>query len=631
MSTETEQPQGADATQVPFRAEVKQLLSILAHSLYSDREIFLRELLSNASDALHRVQFELLTNREARDQAAELAIRITADEEAKTITIADSGIGMTADELAEHLGTIAKSGVKALMEGLESGQKSQLIGQFGVGFYSAFVVAEEVVVTSLSYRPDAEAAEWRSTGDETFTVGPAERTERGTTITLKLREDAAEFATPWRLRQTIKRHSDFVAFPIYVDGEQANQQTALWRQQPHQVTDEQYKKFYEELTFDYSEPLLHLHVSTDAPIDLHAVLFVPATRERGMLERRIEGKIKLYSRKVLIQEETKDLLPPHFRFVEGVVDSEDLPLNVARETVQGTQVHQRIRRTITGRLTKALGELAKDDAEKYAIFWKEFGPFLKEGIALDPTVRGDLLPLLRFHSTKAEGEALIGLADYVGRMAEGQDAIYYVLAGDLESARQSPHLEALAARDLEALLLTDVFDSVMLEGLQEYEGKPLKNLDDPDLALPGDDAGSESRVDDTAFGTLSARISAILGERIGGVRGSTTLQASPARLVSADAGPGREMARFQRMIGRDYSVPVKTLELNRGHQLVVDLAGRVGTNADDPLVPLLVEQLYDNALLLEGLHPNPAAMVGRLQALMEAAARQGEGDKSAEV
>jgi molecular chaperone HtpG len=624
MSADSAPTQEADATQVPFRAEVKQLLAILAHSLYSDREIFLRELLSNASDALHRVQFELLTNREARDQAAELAIRITTDEDAKTITIADSGIGMTGDELAEHLGTIAKSGVKAFMEGLESGQKSQMIGQFGVGFYSAFVVAEEVIVTSLSYRPDAEAAEWRSSGDETFTVGPAERAERGTTITLKLREDAVEFATPWRIKQTIKRHSDFVAFPVYVDGEQANQQTALWRQQPHQVTDEQYNSFYENLTFDHNEPLLHMHVSTDVPIDLHAVLYVPATRERGLLERRIEGKIKLYSRKVLIQEETKDLLPPHFRFIEGVVDSEDLPLNVARETVQGTQVHQRIRRTLTGRLTKALGELAKNDADKYAIFWREFGPFLKEGIAIDPTVRGDLVPLLRFYSTKAEGETLISLADYAGRMHEGQDAIYYVLAGDLESARQSPHLEALAARDLEALLLTDVFDSVMLDGLSEYEGKPLKNLDDPDLTLPGDDTGAASRVDDEAFAALTARIEAVLGDQISGVRGSTVLQTSPARLVSSDTGPGRDMARIQRMMGRDYSVPTKTLELNRGHQLVVDLARRTAADADGALVGLLIEQLYDNALLLEGLHPNPAAMVSRLQALMEAAARADE-------
>jgi molecular chaperone HtpG len=623
MSAEATTTEQAGAQPVPFKAEIKQLLTILTHSLYSDREIFLRELISNASDALHRVQFELVTNREVHDSDAELAIHITADEDARTITIEDSGIGMTGEELAAHLGTIAQSGVKALMEGLEQGQKSNLIGQFGVGFYSAFVVAEEVIVTSRSYRPDAEAAEWRSKGDDTYTVGPGEREGRGTTILLKLREDSAEFASPWRLRQIIKRHSDYVGFPIFVDGEQANAQTALWRQPAHQVTPEQYKGFYEGLTFDTNEPLLHTHISTDAPIDLHAILYVPATRERGLLERRVEGKIKLYSRKILIQEETKELLPPHFRFVEGVVDSEDLPLNVARETVQGTQTHGRIRRTLTGRLTRALGDLAKDEPEKYATFWREFGPFLKEGVALDPSVRADLLPLLRFHSTKAEGDTLIGLPDYVGRMAEGQDAIYYVLAADLDSARQSPHLEALAARGLEALLLTDMLDSVMLEGLREYEGKPLKNLDDPDLTLPGDSPESESRVDEDAFDKLTAQAKEILGERVKEVRASASLQSSPARLVSAESGPGREMARLRRLMERDLSVPAKILELNRSHQFVADLAHLVSERPDDPLVGMLVEQLYDNALIIEGTHPNPAAMVSRMQALMEAAARRG--------
>ncbi len=609
-----------DATPMPFRAEVKQLLAILAHSLYSDREIFLRELLSNASDALHRVQFEMLTNREVADPSAELAVRITTDEEARTITIVDSGIGMTGEELAEHLGTIAKSGVKALIEGLEAGQKSALIGQFGVGFYSAFVVAKEVTVISRSYRPDAEAAQWQSRGDDSFTVGPAEREGRGTTIVLKLREDAVEFAAPWRLKNIIKRHSDFIAFPIYVGDEQANQQTALWREAPHKVTDEQYADFYQGLTYDMGGPMLHIHLSTDVPFDLHSILYVPSARERGLLERRIEGKIKLYSRKVLIQEEAKDLLPPHFRFVEGVVDSEDLPLNVARETVQGTRVHQRIKRTLTGRLTKALGELAEKEPERYAIFWQEFGPFLKEGVASDPTTREELLPLLRFHSTASDG-ALIGLAAYTGRMAEGQEAIYYVVAGDLASASQSPHLDALNARGLETLLLTDVLDSVVLERLSEYEDKPLRNVDDPDLALPGEAATPESQIGDEAFARLTARATEVLGERVTEVRASEGLHGSPARLVSSEAGPQREMARFQRMFERDTSVPPKLLELNRGHRLVADLARLVEETPDDARITLLLDQLYDNALLLDGQHPNPAAMVGRLQALMEAAAR----------
>ncbi|HEX5691064.1 MAG TPA: molecular chaperone HtpG, partial [Roseiflexaceae bacterium] len=419
MTTEAE-PISSEPTPVPFRAEVKQLLNILAHSLYTDREIFLRELLSNASDALYRAQFEMLTNQDVLDPEAELAIHVDVDETAKTITISDSGIGMTREELVENLGTIAQSGARALMERIEAAQRSEIIGQFGVGFYSAFVVADEVTVISRSYRPDAEAAEWKSAGGETFMVGPAEREQRGTTVILKLKDDASEFAQPWRLRQIIKRHSDFVAWPISVGEERANQQTALWRQAPRTVEAEKYDEFYKQLTFDYTEPLMHMHISTEAPVDLHAILFVPSKRERGLIERRVEGKIKLYSRKVLIQEEAKDLLPSYYRFVEGVVDSEDLPLNVSREMVQSSGgVIGRIKRTLAGRMTKELGELAEKDAEKYATFWEEFGVFLKEGIAADMSARDELAPLLRFHSTT--DDALHSLADYTSRMIEGQD------------------------------------------------------------------------------------------------------------------------------------------------------------------------------------------------------------------
>ncbi|HJZ50259.1 MAG TPA: molecular chaperone HtpG, partial [Roseiflexaceae bacterium] len=370
MTTEAE-ARPAEPTPVPFRAEVKQLLNILAHSLYTDREIFLRELISNASDALYRAQFEMVTNHDVLDSAAELAIHVDGDDSAGTVTITDSGIGMTREELIENLGTIAQSGARAIMERLEAGQRSDIIGQFGVGFYSAFVVADEVTVISRSYRPDAEAAQWRSSGGDSFTIEPAEKAERGTTIILKLKEDAAEFAKDWKLKQVIKRHSDFVAWPIYVGTERANQQTALWRQAPRNVEAKQYDEFYRQLTFDFAEPLIHMHLSTDAPIDLHSILFVPAKRERGIIERRTEGKIKLYSRKVLIQEEAKDLLPSYFRFVEGVVDSEDLPLNVSREMVQSSGgIIGRLKKTLTGRMTKELADLAEKDAEKYKSFWE---------------------------------------------------------------------------------------------------------------------------------------------------------------------------------------------------------------------------------------------------------------------
>ena len=620
MATETEE-RTTEPTPVPFRAEVKQLLHILAHSLYTDREIFLRELISNASDALYRVQFEMLTNHDVLDLAAELEIHVDANEAERTITIRDTGIGMTHDELIENLGTIAQSGARALMERLEAGQRGDIIGQFGVGFYSTFVVADEVTVISRSYRPSAEAARWHSRGDETFTVEPAEQAERGTTIILKLKEDAAEFAKDWKLRQVIKRHSDFVAWPVYVGEERANQQTALWRQAPRQVEAEKYDEFYKQLTMDFEAPLLHLHLSTDAPVDLHTILFVPGKRERGIIERRVEGKIKLYSRKVLIQEEAKDLLPNHFRFVEGVVDSEDVPLNVSRELVQTAGgIMGKLKKTLTGRLTKELVELAEKDSEKYAKFWDEFGVFLKEGVATDFNARGDLLPLLRFYSTKS-GDRLTTLAEYKSRMAEDQKEIYYVLGSDLASARRSPHLEALDERGLEALLLVDMMDGFMLTGLREYEGHKLRNAGDPGLELPGETKAPEVSISDESFARLVTKFKGVLGEQIAGVRASNVLRSSPARLVAPEDAPNHEMERIQRLLERDFKAAPRLVELNRGSQLVANLARLVDERPDDPLASALVEQIYENALLLEGLHPNPAEMVGRIQALMEAAAR----------
>lgn len=612
----------ADATPVSFRAEVKQLLQILAHSLYSDREIFLRELISNASDALYRVQFEMLTNQDVVDPDAELAIHITTDKDAQTITISDTGIGMTREELIENLGTIAHSGAREVMARLEAAQRSGIIGQFGVGFYSAFVVADEVTVISRSYRPDAEAAMWRSAGDDTFEIGTADKTERGTTIILKLKEDAADFTDTWKLQQIIRRHSNYVAFPVYVGENRANQEQALWRVAPRNVEQQQYNDFYQQLTLDYENPLFQTHISTEAPIDLHAILFVPSKRERGLIERRVEGKIKLYSRKVLIQEDAKDLLPNYFRFVEGVVDSEDLPLNVARETVQSSQTLGRIKKTLTSRLTKELNDLAQNDAERYRNFWQEFGVFIKEGIAMEANARNDLSSLLRFN-TSTSGDELASIAEYKSRMIDGQDAIYYVVANDLASARHSPHLEALNERGIEALLLHELMDSFMLSSLREIDGTKLVAADEPDLKLPGEAQASEVLVSDDAFGRLVGRAKDVLGERVSGVRASNVLRTSAARLVASENTPNREMERVQRALDREYQAVPRTLELNRSSQLVADVARLAEQQPDAPLTAALIEQLYDSALLLEGLHPNPASMVDRIALLMAAAAKAG--------
>lgn len=621
----TTEEQTLEASQsVAFKAEVRQLLDILAHSLYTEREIFLRELISNASDAIHRLQFEMLTNRDVLDPDAELAIRIDADKDARTLTITDSGIGMTREEMIENLGTIAQSGARAFLKRAQQDEgktkAADIIGQFGVGFYAVFMVADRVVVTSRSYRPDAEAARWIATGGDTYTIEPGERAERGTTIEIHLKEDASEFANTWRIRQTIKKHSDFVDAPIYVGEEQVNQEQAIWRRPPREVEAEQYTAFYKQLTMDMDDPMMHIHLSTDAPVDLHAVLFVPGRRERGLIERRVEGKIKLYSRKVLIQEEMKELLPSYLRFMEGVVDSEDVSLNVSRETIQNSPIIQRIRKSLTSRVMRDLNDLIEKDPEKYSAFWKEFGVFIKEGVATDYEGRSDLLKLLRFHSTH-DPEALTSLADYTSRMKEEQDEIYYVLTNDLESARRSPHLDPLLARGLEVLLMTDIMDSFMLTGLRDYEGRKLRNIDDANLELPGEAPASDNVISDEDFERLSARFAEVLGERVKEVRASQVLRDNPVRLASAEDAPGREMQRIQHLLGQETRFTPRILELNRAHPLIAQLARRTAEQSNDPITAAIAEQLYDNALLLEGLHTNPAAMVARIQTLLEAASR----------
>ncbi len=609
-----------------FKAEIQQLLNILVHSLYTDREIFLRELISNAADALNRLQFEMLTERDVLDPDAEMAIRIAVNEEAKTLTISDSGVGMTRDEIIQNLGTIAQSGAAAFLKRLEEmeGEKRpplEMIGQFGVGFYSVFMVAEEVRVISRSYQPEAEACEWISDGTGSFYVGPADKADRGTRVIVKLKEDAAEFASSWRVEQTVKKHSDFVAFPIYVGDRAVNRQKPLWRQSPREVSQEDYEDFYKHLTLDFENPLLVSHLVSDVPVDIRSVLYVPGRRERGILNLRTDYGLKLYAKGVMIQEYNKELLPNHFRFVEGVVESEDLPLNVSRETVQRNPAARRIQKALVGKLIKELKTLAEEKPEDYGRFWDEFGVFIKEGIAADPVGKDGLLPLLRFHSSKAEAGALVSLADYTARMAEDQPAIYYLLGEDAESIARSPHLDYFRAHDIEVLYLTDPIDNFMILPLTEFEGKPLRNVDDATLELSQkeDTEETEPAIPEADFNRLVGRFVKVLGDRVTEVRQSKVLRDSPCRLVAPENVPGREMQRVQRLLNKDFEVPKKILEVNRGHPLVRNLARLVTDTPDDPVIDLAIEQLFENQLLLEGIHPNPAAMIARLRALMEAA------------
>ena len=602
---------------VPFRAEMRQLLNILTHSLYSDREIFLRELISNAADAINRVRFIQLTNPNIVDADVEPQITISVDTDANTITISDNGSGMTREELSENLGTIAKSGTKAMLENLDAGQRSALVGQFGVGFYSAFVVADEVTVVSRSYQPDAEAAEWWCDGNDTFVIRPSDRTARGTTITLRLKADASEFASEWRLKQIVRKHSRYVPVPILMGEETVNDTQALWRVAPRTVEASRYADFYQQLTYEMTDPLLTVHLSTDAPIDLHALLFVPATRERGMIERRVEGNVALYSRRVLIQAETKEMLPQWLRFMEGVVDSEDLPLNVSREMVQGSQTAARIKKTLTSRVIKELNDLGNNDPEKFATFWKEFGIFFKEGVAVDPSAQTEIVPLLRFHSSTQD--SLTTLAEYVSRMVPDQDEIYYLIANDVTSAKQSPHLDAVQSRGIEALLLSDMVDPFMLQNMRDFDGKKFHNLDDPELTLPGSDTQVESQIDDNQLMAIVTGFKDTLGEQIDGVQASTVLKNHPVRLVATNSNSDQE--RMRRLIERDTSAPKRKLEVNRAHPLIVGLAQRLQANPSDVVAHAIIAQLYDSALMLDGTPSDPAAMVKRLEAIMLAAVK----------
>jgi len=614
---------------IEFRAEIRQLLNILVHSLYTDREIFLRELVSNASDALNRIQFEMLTNRAVLDPEAELAIRIKSDSEAGTITISDTGIGMTRAELIENLGTIAHSGAAAFLESLKEGQKvSELIGQFGVGFYSVFMVADEVRVTSRSHRPEESAWTWTASGDESYTLEPADKPDRGTTIEIKLKEDAKEFAQPYRLEQIVGKHSDFVSFPIYVGEKTANRQTALWRQSTAEITEEAANDFYKQLTLDFEAPLARIHLNTDAPVQIYALLFIPAKADRGILSLRKDFGLKLYSRKILIQEYCKDLLPNYLRFVEGVVDSEDLPLNVSRETVQANKVMERIKGALTHKVIDSLKDLGAKEPEKYREFWKQQGLFIKEGLASDYSARDKLTPLVRFYSSRGGENEIVSLAEYVGRMAPEQKEIYYILGEDLKSVAHSPHLDYFRKENLEVLYLVDPMDSFMLSGLPTYEGFPLKNADDPNLELPkSSDDKKEAEAEGSAipaaeFEGLIARFKAQLGERVTDVRASDRLVGSPLRLVSSDDARLHEMDRVRRMMNKDFSVPKKIVEINRRHLLIKNLADLVAAGEQEAVVNQCIEQLYENGLLLEGLHPNPAEMVERIHTLMEAATKK---------
>ena len=612
--TDQEQPQ-----QFNFKAETQQLLQILIHSLYAERDVFLRELLSNASDALTRVKFSMLTEKDVLDADVELKVNIKIDKDAKTITLADTGVGMTRDEIVENLGTIAHSGVKQFMNAVKESNTNlaDIIGQFGVGFYSAFMVADHIDVVSRSYQADSTAVLWRSDGKDAYELLEAEKKTRGTEITLHLNENAEEFLDEYRIRSIIKKHSDFVPFPIYLNDETepVNRQTALWRQTPMSIEDKEYNDFYRQYTLDFEEPLAKLHVTVDAPVQLYALLYIPTRPDRAMFSPRQQEGLELYARKVLIQEYNTDLLPRAFRFVQGVVDSEDIPLNVSRETIQSTRVMRQIQKVLSGRVISLLEQMAEKEPEKFDKFWKTYGVFLKEGVATEEEPNEALQSLLSYRSLHYP-EAWISLKQYVAEMPEGQEKIYYLLGEDEHSIKNSPHLELIESEGHDVLFMTDQVDPFVLLRLQEFKGKALANIANEGRQAETNEKDQE-KPDETQpqdENNVIQRFKNILGDKVSDVRATDRLSRSPSRLVDAEGGMAQELQRVYEMLDREYEKSGKILELNLQHSLLQKL-GSIDEN--DPRNSLIIEQIYEDALLQEGLHPDPVSMIERIQRIME--------------
>ena len=605
-----------------YKAETRQLLNILIHSIYTDRDIFLRELISNASDALARLSFETLTNREIIDPEAELAIRIKMDKDANTLTISDSGIGMTAEELIENLGTIAHSGARAFVETVDpqSGNIADVIGQFGVGFYSAFMVADWIKVNSRSYNPESQAVAWFSDGSDQYNIENTEKENRGTDVVIRLKDDAQEFLEESRLREIIKRHSDFVAYPIYFNdqSEQINRQSAIWRQQPREVSAEEYEDFYRQLTLDFNPPIQSAHMTVDAPVQMYALLYIPSSPEKNVFSLRKEDGLQLYSRKILIQEYCRDLLPEYFGFVTGLVDSEDLPLNVSRESVQTNRIMVNLKKIVTKKVVETIQEIAEKDQEKYTAFWETYSNYIKQGVAIDGDDHEKLYPLLRF-KTNRDVENWTSLDDYVTRMNPDQEAIYYILGDDERSVIYSPHLDIVRDLDYEVLLMIDQIDAFMLGNLKKFGELDLINIATADISAPektDDEKRSEEEAEklEDDYSSLVNLIKDVLGDIIVDVRTTSRLSSSPVRLVEPEGAPNLEMQRVYRLLDREYEVPKKVLEINPKHEIFQQLETET---VDEKLANLVIHQLYNNALLVEGLHPEPASMVSQIQELIE--------------
>ncbi len=602
-----------------FQAEIQQLLDLVVHSLYTDKEIFLRELISNASDAMEKLRHIEATEKNIHQPTLPLEIHITTDEEAGTLTIADHGIGMSHEELVKNLGTIAHSGTKAFLKAVKEngGSPQNMIGQFGVGFYSAFMVADTVAVHTRSWHADSPELVWTSDGKSGYDIEETQGLERGSKLVLTLKEDCREFATESRVKHLIETYSNFVGFPILLNGKRINEVEALWLKNKSEVSDEEYKAFYQFACKAWDEPAYRLHFSADAPITINSLLFAPSENPERMGFSKAEPAVALYSRKVLIDPAPKELLPDWMRFMKGVVDSADIPLNISRETMQDSALIRKLGGVISKRVIKMFEKEAEADPEKYRGFYKKFDRFFKEGVATDHANREALAKLLRFESSLTEAGAVCGFPDYVSRMKDGQESIYYLVGASREQIEASPYLEAFKSRGLEVVYFTDAVDEYVVDSLGTFDGKKLVSVRHGGVELEDQERDGES-LDEAQTTALCDFLKNHLGDRVTAVSSGKRLVDSPViALVPAD-GLSPQMRQMMKAMDENFKDEVKVeLEINPRHPLVRKLAEAKDSKPE--VAALVAGQLLDNALIAAGLLEDARDTVHRMNQLMEKA------------
>ncbi len=637
------------AETITFKTDVKKVLDIIIRSLYQHEEVFLRELISNASDALNKVRLKMLTSEDVIQKEAPLEIHIIPNKEKGTLTIKDTGIGMTKKELIDNLGTIAQSGTLEFLNNAEGEELDELIGQFGVGFYSAFLVADKVEVRSKSYKPKTHAYMWTSEGTDNFSIEEIKKKERGTEIELYLKEDFKKYLEEWEVKDVVRKYSNFVAFPIKWIPEETeddedsedekeadekehilNSQKALWRMSPSEITDEEYTEFYRTISGKWDEPLLKLHIKMESNIEFYAVLFIPRSKP-VMYTQETDWGLKLYSKKVLIQEKNQDLISQYFRFVVGVVDSEDLPLNVSREVVQNSALTRKMRSFIEKKLIEELKKLQEEDKEKYLEFFREFGAYIKEGIASEDKNKEALTELLRFHSTYDDVDGRTGavsLDDYIVRMKPEQEEIFYLTGNGLDIIKKSPHLEYFNKEGLEVLLMGEPIDNFLMMHLKEYQGKKFKLIDEDEGTSTEPEKTSDEEGDEEPEITgphkeLRKKFKEVLGSKVKDVTISERLVSSPARLVTPKGGISSD---FQRAMSYMESNPFssmalggKILQLNPNNEIIKGIEDNL---ENEEIIEPMINQIFSNAMLIEGEKLDYSEMIQNIQKIMESALRK---------